>query len=109
MDDSGLREKVASELDCLHLYRSEWGVPWSEIREQAVTRILAMFDAEYRPGWISVKERLPDDARSVLIFGERCEVIIAKWYGDEAVGWYSDYGEKVDVTYWRPLPEPPKE
>ena len=59
--------------------------------------------------WHRVEERLPDDSREVIIFtASRIEgvgsFIRPNWYQ-----WYSGGGLPVDVTYWMPLPEPPKE
>lgn len=59
--------------------------------------------------WISVKDRLPENSRSVLIYTKD---------GGIAEGSYSSEGGWVQfrwnvknpkVIYWMPLPEPPKE
>lgn len=66
--------------------------------------------------WIDVKDRLPVESGSVIIF-ERCR------NGDKYVGVANydakdkdffiqiegDYLYLFNVTYWMPLPEPPKE
>lgn len=64
--------------------------------------------------WISVKDRLPEIGRSVLIY-------YPKWDGDEIqVAKLEDDGMMFDicgefnigtgvVTHWIPLPEPPKD
>lgn len=63
--------------------------------------------------WISVKDRLPDDDGEVLAvsFGE---VLIANYFN----GWFRYIEDEdgnliptddIDVSYWMPLPEPPKE
>ena len=68
------------------------------------------------PQWISVKERLPEIGRSVLIY-------YPWWYGDEIqVAKLIDDGKMFDicgeisimtgkhsVTHWMSLPKPPKE
>ena len=52
-------------------------------------------------GWISVEERLPGDGAGVLVFlGTGAMSISWQWRGK--------WAEK-GVTYWMPLPEPPKE
>lgn len=64
-------------------------------------------------GWISVEDRLPDDERDVLILYDR-------YGGEYGIGFYSAHGMfgphwvkggamlVYNVTYWMPLPEPPK-
>lgn len=64
--------------------------------------------------WVSVKDRLPEIGKSVLIY-------YPKWDGDEIqVAKLEDDGMMFDicgefnigtgvVTHWMPLPEPPKE
>lgn len=61
-------------------------------------------------GWISVKDRLPEEYVAVLI-----------WDGDNVckAEYVTDYGwggiptnmglDRSSVTHWMPLPEPPKE
>ena len=65
-------------------------------------------------GWISVKDRLPDNTfppRDVLVYhywgGEMC--IDRAWYSPEKNRWRSFIGMNLKVTHWMPLPEPPKE
>ena len=65
-------------------------------------------------GWISLKERLPDNVEEVLIYcPEFCEKIKqATWCGEDF------FVEREDLivepapngycTHWMPLPEPPK-
>ena len=72
-----------------------------------------------QPKWISVEERLPDVCDQVLVIAngqpkENIElydaVLIASYWGEE--GWIADCfdgWDKLNVTYWKPLPEPPKE
>ena len=65
--------------------------------------------------WISVKDRLPDQAVNVLLhYAENTRRPTVFSYNTMAVGCY-DYGGFivegccVKVTHWMPLPEPPKE
>jgi hypothetical protein len=72
-----------------------------------------------QPKWISVKDELPEVSDVVLVIASgkpRANVelhnamLIASYWGDE--GWIADGFEgwdKLDVTHWMPLPEPPKE
>jgi len=63
--------------------------------------------------WISVKERLPEVFKDVLIANKR-----GKHY-DISKGWWTGtyfdrpargvYRRYKNVTHWMPIPEPPKE
>jgi len=65
-----------------------------------------------KKSWISVKDRLPEDGESILIFvnDSRYEPIqydVCYYDGDDA--WLdSGYSFGSDVTHWMPLPEPPE-
>lgn len=87
------------------------------------------------PRWISVEERLPDDLEEVLILVKETEFYgqykeFSKSYFCQYIGcvddgeWYTvwchghryikdtekePYSDKLEVTHWMPLPEPPKE
>ena len=74
---------------------------------------------DFVSGWISVKDRLPDDSDKIVL------VIANGKFGNttlnesfELACYYKGYGwvlesypdmENVRVTHWMPLPEPPKE
>jgi hypothetical protein len=62
-------------------------------------------------GWISVKDRLPEDRVYVLVaFGQATRVSAFSYcYKSEEGIWYrSDgYQTSADITHWMPLPEPP--
>ena len=66
---------------------------------------------EYKGGWISVKDRLPDKAGSYLVIGKSGGATVTRWYMPSEFypeghfgGNSSDY-----IRYWMPRPEPPKE
>lgn len=62
--------------------------------------------------WISVKDRLPEEGKSVLIFDECGNILVYSLERDRDgdLHWEDDYGYwHNDVTDWMPLPEPPKE
>ncbi len=63
--------------------------------------------------WISVKERIPEDSRWVLVSNDLRVVLRAGFVRN--IGWVRDNDEPLphnsvlNVTHWMPLPEPPKE
>ena len=78
--------------------------------------------------WISIKERLPENQTERYLIQTRChhfahnclawnysnpcgEINIAYW--DSYNKWHYEtnqkWDEKVEVTHWMPLPNPPKE
>lgn len=62
------------------------------------------------PEWISIKDRLPDDSREVLIHNAeyREPLMIIGWYSHDFKSWVSYDVDNLEVTHWMPLPEPPK-
>ncbi len=105
-------------------------VSLNETEEEAVREVNRIntacreWAAKQQPGWISVKERLPEDGKFVFVW------LCSGWllggehgYDCSAYGYYSRKenrwviwnpgrtGDKVKVdtvTHWRPFPEPPK-
>lgn len=76
--------------------------------------------------WINVQDRLPEKAGRYLTFRNPSCIRVTgfslnlesvdqyEFHGMKRPGWYdydSEYGyyEWRDITYWMPLPEPPKE
>lgn len=57
--------------------------------------------------WISVKDRLPEYMRPVIVCRKGGKVE----QGHRDIGdWWKVYGTRTkNVTHWMPLPEPPKE
>lgn len=58
-------------------------------------------------GWISVKDRLPEEEDLYAVYCKDGSMALA-WFNDN---WFIDGCECGDwyVTHWIPLPEPPKE
>jgi len=58
--------------------------------------------------WISVKDRLPEQELSVLVYSPFVEDCVDKAYLYNDV-WYdiSQSDDIPNVTHWQPLPEPP--
>ncbi len=62
--------------------------------------------------WISVKDRLPEDTKSVLAWvpNNQCNYMVtlrpngdwSSWQGDYQYWWCNE------ITHWMPLPEPPE-
>lgn len=79
--------------------------------EFALTALRSMSETT-KPGWISVKERLPNFGIPVLICWDgytdiaeyRCGMVSPKWRTQH-------YGtvDLASVTHWMPLPDPPEE
>lgn len=62
------------------------------------------------PKWISVKERLPEEERDVVLYGSRG--IFFGWLSSEeseSPKFCSFDSEIYGVTHWMPLPDAPKE
>jgi len=89
-----------------------WYTP--EERRELATRIVELEAAQR---WIPVKERLPEDATGVLIFGDAISQMrdiglayhisnIPQWATDEGLYFHGDSYKRV--THWMPLPEPPE-
>ena len=88
----------------------------SILKQQAADMLekLAAEKDEKKPEWISVKDRLPERDRNVLVIdGHNSIRILAFWRknGNEWEWITETYGisRKNDVKMWMPLPEPPKE
>lgn len=63
--------------------------------------------------WISVKDRLPEDDKDVLVYNSRSKEIIMASYNNNYDDWdnlynYYDYLPVDAITYWQPLPELPE-
>ena len=79
---------------------------------------MSLFDAEPVRQWISVKDRLPEDERFVLVCNDDGKIMVAQ-YIEETAQWQYRYmaydvdvwddKEQGPVCYWTHLPELPKE
>ena len=71
-------------------------------------------EAEPDNGWISVKDRLPDDKERYLICTEDGRIDIAYYqpigdkFSDYEPFWQGSCRLTTSVTHWQPLPELPK-
>lgn len=57
-------------------------------------------------GWVSVKDRVPEEDGSTLICTKNGRVCTARFYKHQG-GWNAYAGK--NAAYWMPLPEPPEE
>lgn len=60
--------------------------------------------------WISVKDRMPEINKKVLVCGRKGGIYTARWRG-EYEGWKrlaSSEWNVVNPTHWMPLPPKPK-
>lgn len=66
-------------------------------------------EAEPVNGWISVKDRPPEDDVDVILHDKYCGTLIG-WYDKKDDVFKTDYISQLEaVTRWIPLPEDPKE
>ena len=59
-------------------------------------------------GWISVKDRLPEDYKDVLAYDSEYKEIVIAFYDSESEEWTYDYWYDGENTYWQPLPKLPE-
>lgn len=87
---------------------SEW-MPVNKERLTAAVAALPQLQAESRSSWVSVKERLPEDSLSVLIFYDG-HMSIGSYLNDKRFPneWFGiGCTLPINVTHWM-KPEPPK-
>lgn len=108
-EDSKTPEQMAEEW--AHVPRAdqdmdECDLTWDNVFNWEVESFLAGYQAA-KPQWISVKERLPEDVfENTIVLVWR-----AGWHDYDTVRWKSRGFYDVNpetITYWMPLPEPPK-
>lgn len=88
-------------------YPEENWKDWNDKDVEVTFIIEAMEEYANQSRWISVKERLPEKGKYVMVFWyETCR--IGEWSGEK---WLDQDGlEFIDpVNHWQPLPEGPKE
>lgn len=61
--------------------------------------------------WISVKDEMPNDERSFLVYCvyHACKECDVAYLGDDDRFLDEKYNTPLPVTHWMSLPEPPKE
>ena len=94
-----------------------------DICDMAISALRARQEQESKPlnGWISVKDRLPDNKEHDWVLAQVVEdngyMHIPRvmedrqakddWF-EETYGWLSEHNGLFSVTHWMPLPPPPK-
>lgn len=129
-------ECCANEISCIEKCPyNELGDTWHDCVPHLADDALTLLTAQ-EPKWISVKDRMPENADHPGSFCPRYQVMTKYgmtegWYNPDKGCWYTlcwfligRYDEddidmergdipritdKLDVTHWMPLPEPPKE
>ena len=97
--------------------------PLFEALDMAISALKQQQDQESKPlnGWISVKDRLPDNKEHDWVLAQVVEdngymhiptvmeyrQLRNDWF-EETYGWLSEHNGLFSVTHWMPLPLPPK-
>ena len=124
-----LREEHRQRTDSYTTYLEHGGKgdPAEEVGLDALAMAISALeqqqDQESKPlnGWISVKDRLPDNKEHDWVLAQVVEdngfmhiptVMEYRqskndWFGG-TYGWLSDHNGAFTVTHWMPLPQPPK-
>ena len=87
---------------------------WDGVLAAFAEAKLMLDDMQTVGGWISIKDRMPEDETRVIAYVQHkiCWYRMFAWH--DMYGWHSsapelDEKESDYVTHWMPLPEPPKE
>lgn len=98
--DSSCRNNLFQNVEKLDYENALW---------MAISALRSMSETT-KPGWISVKDQLPERFKPVLICREKNgKPYVEQGYKD-VCEWWKVYGTRTkQVTHWMPLPEPPEE
>ena len=106
-------DDIMDEVEC-NIVNDAWFIPEETAKKGRLNNCPLKEVPETNVGkWISVKDRMPDEQETYLIFRkEPFGAVTIAWYSGSENGWLAlDGGFYADgvVTHWMPLPEPPKE
>jgi hypothetical protein len=81
-----------------------------DLIEKLPVMVKGQLEATLESDWISVKDRLPDDVKDVIVCDEFGLVYPAYYYTFDGCWMYSFAAERCEhkITHWMPLPEPPE-
>lgn len=98
--DSSCRNNLFQNVEKLDYENALW---------MAISALRSMSETT-KPGWISVKDQLPERFKPVLICREKNgKPYVEQGYKD-VCEWWKVYGTRTkQVTHWMPLPELPEE
>ena len=103
-------EEAIKNINALNAVCGQKGLYDAEF-ESALALAIEALEKQATQKWISVKDRLPEPWKQVLIYSlhDFCESAVyigvpGKW----RVTWNHEMLDADSVTHWMPLPEPPK-
>ena len=119
MTNSKLKHKIIdAELLTTNITQIAKNCARSDAQKALIGRILFMIEnmptIEVEPdnGWISVKDRLPDENQKCLVYRDidnDLKITTGIWHSDRKTFDGLRHGTRLENTIaWMPLPEPPK-
>lgn len=117
-----IKNECISKLEVVHILQKAYTAGRIQAKDgcaSVLDDISAVKAADVQPvnQWISVKDRLPEPEKDVLVWYRYTwgagftsyRFGISKWYS-YIKRWYEGCLPKdIEVLYWQPLPEPPKQ
>lgn len=96
------------------MLEAAFGIP---VWQNAMEDVRIQHDVQPVNQWISVDDRLPESEKEVLVWYKYTWDDASTSYGFGISWWYSNAKQwrdgcllkGVEVLYWQPLPEPPKD
>ena len=127
MAEEYINHVLESQCDCSYRiafvagYQAAKNSPEKQDSCEHILDMEKMVDVNSSSGWISVKDRLPEEGQDVLVWYHNSYDVAClqkvkpvklqppQFNNIEMFEWCFYDFEDVDVTYWQPLPAPPKE